>query len=146
MGDTVIIMCSWRCCVCPHKILCTDASTSIVQSCSDRKLMVWSLLIHQVSTSVLLDNLGSWSQVCVYGDGVLCHERIRHLRQSLFPFDRIMCWSTHLFVHWYPELTLEISLRYRPDLIFVCTKAPPEEVVSVLCHLVSSSSTNCPAV
>ena len=59
--------------------------------------------------------------VCVYGDGVLCHESIRHLRQSLFPFAWIMCWSVNLFVYWHPELVLEISVRYRPDFTFVYT-------------------------
>ena len=34
--------------------------TSIIQPCSDRKLMTYSFLIHQVSTSSLLGNLGSW--------------------------------------------------------------------------------------
>ena len=46
----------------------------------------------------------------------------RHLHKNFFPFDLIMCWSTHLFVHWNPELTLEISVIYWPDLIFMCTK------------------------
>ena len=35
------------------------ADTSTVQPCSDRKLKVCSLIIHQVSTSFLLGNLGS---------------------------------------------------------------------------------------
>ena len=44
----------------PTKFCALAACTSIVQPCSDRKLMTCSLLIHQASTSVLLGNLDSW--------------------------------------------------------------------------------------
>ncbi len=44
----------------PTKICVLVVSTSIVQSCSDRKFMTSSLVIYQVSTSSLLGNLDSW--------------------------------------------------------------------------------------
>ena len=73
------------------------------------------MVIHQVSTSSLLGNL-----VSSFVSMGWC---FRHRRQSFFPFDCILCCPAHHFVQWHPELALEISVNYRPDVIFVCTTA-----------------------
>ena len=96
--------------VSPNKFCVLVGSTSIVQTCSDRKLMVCSLISHQVSSSFLLGNLGSWfvsvgMVYCVMKTFVTFVKR-------LFRFDWILCWSTHLFVHCHPELTFEISVIF----------------------------------
>ena len=69
--------------------------------------MVWSLIIHQTSTSVLFGNLDSWfvSMGMVY-----C------VMKSFVTFVRTCSRLIESCVGL-------ISLSYRPDLIFVCTNA-----------------------